>query len=120
VIYDAVVVGAGMGGLACASRLAREGLRVVVLEKCPHVGGTSYIFRRKGHAFPMGPLAFSFPQKVKTLLDEACELPGKLLVETPIPNLLTAGINAATELFLGGVPTALHTGMLAARLILEG
>jgi phytoene dehydrogenase-like protein len=69
--YDAVVIGAGMGGLACASRVAREGLRVVVLEKCPHVGGTSYIFRRKGHAFPMGPLAFSFPQKVKILLAEA-------------------------------------------------
>jgi phytoene dehydrogenase-like protein len=52
--------------------------------------------------------------------DKTGELPGKLLVETPIPNLLTAGIYAATELFLGGVPTALHTGTLAARLILEG
>jgi len=52
--------------------------------------------------------------------DKAGELPGKLLVETPIANLLTAGIYAATELFLGGVPTALHTGTLAARLILEG
>jgi len=52
-----------MGGLACASRLAREGLRVVILEKCPHVGGTSYIFWRKGHAFPMGPLALAFPKK---------------------------------------------------------
>jgi len=71
VIYDAVVIGAGMGGLVCASRLVREGLRVVVLEKCPHVGGTSYIFHRKGHGFPMGPLAFSFPQKAKTLLAEA-------------------------------------------------
>jgi len=60
-----------MSGLACASRLAREGLRVVILEKCPHVGGTSYIFWRKGHAFPMGPLAFSFPEKVKTLFAEA-------------------------------------------------
>jgi len=43
---------------------------------------------------------------------------GKLLVETPIENLFLAGIYAATELFLGGVPTALHTADLAARLIL--
>ena len=52
--------------------------------------------------------------------DKAGKLPGKLLIETPVPNLLTAGIYSATELFLGGVPTALLTGVLAARLILEG
>ncbi len=42
----------------------------------------------------------------------------KLLIETPVENLLLAGIYAATELFLGGVPTALHTGDSAARIIL--
>ena len=41
----------------------------------------------------------------------------KLLVRTPIPNLLMAGIYAASELFLGGVPTAVHTGHTAAKLI---
>ena len=43
---------------------------------------------------------------------------GKLLVETPVENLYLAGIYAATELFLGGVPTALYTGELAARHVL--
>lgn len=43
----------------------------------------------------------------------------KLLIRTAVPNLLMAGIYAATELFLGGVPTAIHTGSLAARLICE-
>jgi len=43
----------------------------------------------------------------------------RLLIETPVENLLLAGIYAATELFLGGVPTALHTADLAARIILE-
>jgi phytoene dehydrogenase-like protein len=43
----------------------------------------------------------------------------KLLIRTPIPNLLMAGIYAASELFLGGVPTAVHTGCLAAKLICE-
>jgi hypothetical protein len=58
------------------------------------------------------------PSPIRAFL--SMTLSGELLVETPIPDLLTAGIYAATELFLGGVPTALHTGTLAARLILEG
>jgi phytoene dehydrogenase-like protein len=46
-------------------------------------------------------------------------LRGKILVRTPVPGLLAAGAYAATELFLGGGPTALYTGSLAADLILD-
>lgn len=42
----------------------------------------------------------------------------KLLIETPIEHLLMAGIYAASELFLGGIPTALQTASLAADLVL--
>ena len=41
-----------------------------------------------------------------------------LLVRTPIEGLLTAGIYAASGLFLGGVPTAMQTGAEAARVVL--
>jgi all-trans-retinol 13,14-reductase len=44
----------------------------------------------------------------------------KILVRTPVPGLFAAGVYAATELFLGGVPTALYTGSLAADMILDG
>ena len=67
---DAVVIGAGLSGLICAARLVREGRRVLVLEKSPHPGGTSYVFRRKGFTFPMGALGFSFPDKVRSFLNE--------------------------------------------------
>jgi all-trans-retinol 13,14-reductase len=70
-IYDALVVGAGFGGLISAAKIARAGRRVLVLEKNPHVGGTSYIFRRGGYYFPMGPLSFSHPERVKSFFGEA-------------------------------------------------
>lgn len=43
----------------------------------------------------------------------------KLLVETPIRNLLMVGIYAATELFMGGVPTAMRTAELASEVIAD-
>ena len=70
-MFDVIIIGAGMAGLLCGARLAREGLKVLVLEKKPQAGGTSSVFRRQGYAFPMGPLAFSHPDKVKKYLAEA-------------------------------------------------
>src|SRR6266700_8241323 len=39
-IYDAIVIGAGLGGLLSAAQLAQRGKRVVVLERLPHSGGS--------------------------------------------------------------------------------
>jgi phytoene dehydrogenase-like protein len=69
-IYDVIVIGAGIGGLACAAKLAKNGLKVLVLEKNPHIGGTSYIFKRGGYSFPMGPLSIGFPGRVQAFFEE--------------------------------------------------
>src|SRR5712691_4609249 len=49
--YDAVIIGAGIGGLICANLLAREGLDVLLIEQHYMVGGYCSMFRRKGYTF---------------------------------------------------------------------
>jgi len=45
--WDVIVVGAGLGGLSCAGMLAKNGKRVLVLEKHNKVGGYAHQFTRK-------------------------------------------------------------------------
>ena len=46
--YDAVVIGAGLGGLSAAAAFARQGFKVVVLEQHGIPGGYASAFRRPG------------------------------------------------------------------------
>ena len=50
-----VVVGAGIGGLAAALRLAKRGFRVTVLERQGVPGGRAGIWRSEGFTFDTGP-----------------------------------------------------------------
>ncbi|RMH15733.1 MAG: NAD(P)/FAD-dependent oxidoreductase [Acidobacteria bacterium] len=49
--YDAVVIGAGVGGLIAANLLVREGLSVLLAEQHYMVGGYCSTFRRAGYTF---------------------------------------------------------------------
>jgi len=57
-----VVVGAGLGGLAAAARLAAGGHAVTVLEQAEQVGGKLGWFARDGHGFDTGPSLLTLPQ----------------------------------------------------------
>ena len=53
--WDAIVIGAGIGGLTAAALLAKlGGLRVVVLERHYQPGGLAQAFKRRGHVFDVG------------------------------------------------------------------
>ncbi len=49
--WDVVVIGSGIGGLACAGMLAARGRKVLVLEQATAPGGYLTSFRRKGFTF---------------------------------------------------------------------
>jgi len=52
--FDAIVIGSGIGGLACACALTRSGLRVLVLERHFAAGGLTQTFSRKGFTWAVG------------------------------------------------------------------
>ncbi|MBP5538897.1 MAG: NAD(P)/FAD-dependent oxidoreductase [Bacteroidales bacterium] len=53
-MLDVIVIGAGISGLMCANILSRTGLKVLVLEKEPRIGGMLQGFTRKGVSFDTG------------------------------------------------------------------
>jgi|GEM_PF-1220389 len=69
-MYDVIIIGSGIGGISCAARLAKNGLKVLVLEKSDHIGGTSFVFKRGLYSFPMGPLSFSYYRYIEDFLEE--------------------------------------------------
>src|SRR5271166_3002698 len=52
--YDAIVIGSGIGGLACACALTRMGRRVLVLERHFAAGGLTQTFSRNGYTWDVG------------------------------------------------------------------
>ncbi len=52
--HDVVIIGSGMGGLSCGAILAREGLKVCVLEQNKQIGGTLQTFARDKIIFDSG------------------------------------------------------------------
>ena len=52
--FDIIIIGSGLGGLVCANILAREGLKVLVLEKNQQFGGNLQTFSRDKIIFDTG------------------------------------------------------------------
>ena len=57
-----LVIGAGIGGLAIAGRLARQGHQVTVVEKNAAPGGRTFRLARDGYCFDSGPTLFLMPE----------------------------------------------------------
>ncbi len=63
----ALVIGAGLGGLASAMRLGAKGYRVTVLDRLDRAGGRGSSVTQNGHRFDLGPTIVTVPQVFEEL-----------------------------------------------------
>ncbi len=71
----AIVIGAGIGGLATAIRLRIKGYEVAVYEANDYPGGKLSQFEIEGFRFDAGPSLFTLPQEVDALFEAAGKNP---------------------------------------------
>lgn len=64
---SAIVVGAGIGGLAAAMRLGARGYRVTILDRLDMAGGRGSCIWQNGHRFDLGPTIVTVPQVFRDL-----------------------------------------------------
>ncbi len=57
----ALVVGAGIGGIAAALRMRAKGYRVTLVERGDQLGGRARVFERNGFRFDAGPTVVTAP-----------------------------------------------------------
>ncbi|MFB1294450.1 phytoene desaturase family protein [Mycobacterium sp. pW049] len=65
-----VVIGAGLGGLAAAARLAAAGHQVTVFEGAVEVGGKLGVWERDGFRFDTGPSLLTVPAVLEQLFTD--------------------------------------------------
>lgn len=69
--HQAVVIGAGFGGLACAILLASKGWKVKVLERQQAPGGKLQRIQREGYTFDRGLSSITMPHMFRSLFEKA-------------------------------------------------
>ena len=69
-VYDTIFIGSGMGSLATAAILAKEGKKVLILEKHYTAGGFTHIFKRKGFEWDVGIHYVGEVQRPKSIIKQ--------------------------------------------------
>ena len=64
---NAIVIGSGIGGIACAIRLQSLGFDTRIVEQLDDVGGRAYVRRAEGFTFDMGPTVLTVPHFIEEL-----------------------------------------------------
>ncbi len=95
----AIVIGSGIGGIACAIRLQSLGFATTMLEKLGDVGGRAYVRRAQGFTFDMGPTVLTVPHFIEELFAlertapmlDGPDFPPEVLVHAPVNNGVSGG-----------------------------
>ena len=80
-----VVVGAGVGGLAAAVRLAHAGHEVTICEAAQTVGGKLGLYERDGFRFDTGPSLVTMPFVLQDLFEQTGGWPADLALRELSP-----------------------------------
>lgn len=72
-IMQAIVIGAGLGGIAVALRLRAKGYEVTLMDRCANLGGRAQVFEHYGFRHDAGPTVITAP----FLFEELFELFGE-------------------------------------------
>lgn len=86
---DIVIIGAGMGGLATAARLAKRGHKVSIFEAADFVGGKCRTEWVNGYAFDTGPSLLTLPAVYRDLFLKTGKRIEHLLNLTPVDPAFT-------------------------------
>ncbi|MEM1131921.1 MAG: phytoene desaturase family protein [Pseudomonadota bacterium] len=75
----AIVIGSGIGGIACAMRLQSLGFDTTIVEKLGAPGGRAYVRKADGFTFDMGPTVLTVPHFIEELfsLERDCAMLGQ-------------------------------------------
>lgn len=65
----ALVIGAGIAGIAIALRLRKKGYEVLILEANDYPGGKLHALKKDGYRFDLGPSLFTMPHLVTELFE---------------------------------------------------
>jgi phytoene desaturase len=100
----ALVIGSGIGGLACAIRLQSLGFDTQVFEQLGGVGGRAYVRREQGFTFDMGPTVLTVPHFIEELF--SLERDRAMLGEPDFPLHVLDGDTRVTSGISGGPNTS--------------
>jgi phytoene desaturase len=81
---NVVVIGAGMGGMATAARLAKKGYSVHVFEASDRHGGKCRTEWIQGYAFDTGPSLLTLPAVYRDLFQRTGDVLGRVVELTPV------------------------------------
>ncbi|WP_353205426.1 phytoene desaturase family protein [Sphingomonas sp.] len=106
----AIVIGSGIGGIACAMRLQSLGFDTQIVEQLDAPGGRAYVRRAEGFVFDMGPTVLTVPHFIEELFslerDAAMlglpDFPAAMLTQDRILSGISGGPN--TSRYLDIVP----------------
>jgi phytoene desaturase len=106
----AIVIGSGIGGIACAMRLQSLGFDTRLLEKLDAPGGRAYVRRAEGFTFDMGPTVLTVPHFIEELF--SLERDHAMLGEPDFPHEVLGDDKRITSGISGGPNTSRYLDII--------